>query len=129
MIAHEDCLSWGYGAEIAARIADELFAHLDAPVRPRRRAGHLGRLQPATGRRDPAAGGESGEGSGAAAGVLNMEQVTVSSRGRVAIPRAIRDALNLSAGTRLTLEVRGKEIVLSKEPAWKSLQGAAADGG
>ena len=33
MIAHEDCLSWGYGAEIAARIADELFDQLDAPVR------------------------------------------------------------------------------------------------
>ena len=32
MIAHEDCLSWGYGAEIAARIASELFEHLDAPV-------------------------------------------------------------------------------------------------
>ena len=32
MIAHEDCLSWGYGAEIAARIANELFGHLDAPV-------------------------------------------------------------------------------------------------
>jgi AbrB family looped-hinge helix DNA binding protein len=54
------------------------------------------------------------------------EQVTVSSKGQVAIPRAIRDALNLSAGTRLTLEVRGQEIVLSKEPAWKKLQGAAA---
>lgn len=33
IIAHEDTLSWGYGAEIAARVADELFQHLDAPVR------------------------------------------------------------------------------------------------
>ena len=33
MVAHEDCLSWGYGAEIAARIAGELFHRLDAPVR------------------------------------------------------------------------------------------------
>ncbi len=33
MIAHEDCVSWGYGAELAARIADEMFHQLDAPVR------------------------------------------------------------------------------------------------
>jgi 2-oxoisovalerate dehydrogenase E1 component len=33
IVAHEDCLSFGYGAEIAARIADELFDRLDAPVR------------------------------------------------------------------------------------------------
>ncbi|MES2392642.1 MAG: dehydrogenase E1 component subunit alpha/beta [Acidobacteriota bacterium] len=33
MVAHEDMLSWGYGAEIAARIGDELFHDLDAPVR------------------------------------------------------------------------------------------------
>jgi 2-oxoisovalerate dehydrogenase E1 component len=32
LIAHEDCLSWGYGAEIAARIAEEMFDCLDAPV-------------------------------------------------------------------------------------------------
>jgi 2-oxoisovalerate dehydrogenase E1 component len=32
MVAYEDTRSWGYGAEIAARIADELFSLLDAPV-------------------------------------------------------------------------------------------------
>ena len=33
IVAYEDMLSWGYGAEIAARIGDELFDELDAPVR------------------------------------------------------------------------------------------------
>jgi 2-oxoisovalerate dehydrogenase E1 component len=32
IVAHEDSLSWGYGAEIVARIASELFEYLDAPV-------------------------------------------------------------------------------------------------
>jgi 2-oxoisovalerate dehydrogenase E1 component len=33
IVAHEDMMSWGYGAEIAARIGSELFHDLDAPVR------------------------------------------------------------------------------------------------
>ena len=33
LVAYEDSLSWGYGAEIAAKIADEAFPWLDAPVK------------------------------------------------------------------------------------------------
>src|SRR5437763_575192 len=33
IVAYEDALSWGFGAEISAAIADECFAWLDAPVK------------------------------------------------------------------------------------------------
>jgi 2-oxoisovalerate dehydrogenase E1 component len=33
VVVHEDSLSWGIGAEISARIADELFEYLDGPVK------------------------------------------------------------------------------------------------
>src|SRR5438105_4424713 len=33
LVAYEDSLSWGYGAEIAARLGDECFSWLDAPVK------------------------------------------------------------------------------------------------
>lgn len=56
-----------------------------------------------------------------------MEQVTVSSKGQIAIPKQIRDALNLHEGSKLSLQVRGQDIVLSKGRAWKNLQGAGGD--
>jgi 2-oxoisovalerate dehydrogenase E1 component len=33
IVVHEDAKTWGYGAEIAAHIADELFKYLDGPVK------------------------------------------------------------------------------------------------
>ena len=53
-----------------------------------------------------------------------MQRVTLSSKGQIAIPKSVRDRLNLVEGTKLTLEVRGPEIILSKEPAWRKLRGS-----
>jgi AbrB family looped-hinge helix DNA binding protein len=58
-----------------------------------------------------------------------METVTVSSKGQIAIPKEIRDALNLSAGTKLNLDVQGQRIVLSKECSWRDLEGSINDPG
>ena len=33
LVLYEDSLSWGYGAELAARISEELYTELDGPVR------------------------------------------------------------------------------------------------
>src|SRR5688572_27503771 len=59
--------------------------------------------------------------------LMTVEQVTVSSKGQITIPKALRDMLSLSPGAKLSVSVRGPEIVLSKEPAWKSLRGAGED--
>jgi AbrB family looped-hinge helix DNA binding protein len=56
-----------------------------------------------------------------------MDTITVSSKGQIAIPKQIRDALNLTEGSKLTVEIRGQEIVLSKGSPWKKLQGAGGD--
>lgn len=56
-----------------------------------------------------------------------VKQVRLSSKGQIAIPRRVRKALNLTEGSKLTLEIRGQEIVLSKGAAWRKLQGAGGD--
>ena len=56
-----------------------------------------------------------------------METVTVSSKGQIAIPKEIRKNLNLGQGTKLTVEVHGQKIVLSKEASWKELRGLVKD--
>jgi AbrB family looped-hinge helix DNA binding protein len=52
-----------------------------------------------------------------------MEQVTVSSKGQIAIPKAIRDQMGLRDGTKLNLEVRGGALVLSRASNWREMRG------
>jgi len=54
-----------------------------------------------------------------------MEQVTISPEGNIAIPKEVREQLDLPEGTKLTLEVRGQQIVISKGDSWRKLYGAA----
>ena len=54
-----------------------------------------------------------------------MDIITVSSKGQIAIPKKMRDELGLSAGTRLSAEIRNGSLVLTKAQEWRTLCGAA----
>ena len=58
-----------------------------------------------------------------------MEQVlaTVSTKGQLAIPKAIRDRLNLQEGTQVMLTVDGDELRIRKADNWMELRGLLAD--
>jgi AbrB family looped-hinge helix DNA binding protein len=53
-----------------------------------------------------------------------MNTVTVSSKGQIAIPKAIREALDLSEGTKLTVKVEGHKLILARNPSWRDLEGS-----
>jgi AbrB family looped-hinge helix DNA binding protein len=42
-------------------------------------------------------------------------EATVAERGQITLPKAVRDALGLTKGTRLKVELEGGRIVLRKE--------------
>ncbi len=70
LVAYEDTLSWGYGAEIAARIADQLFDQARCPRPPRGRERRLCRLPAHPGRCHPASAQRSIPGDEGTVGVL-----------------------------------------------------------
>ena len=61
-----------------------------------------------------------------------MTKATISSDGQIAIPKAVRERLNLTAGTELTIDVQGEILLLkrvvSNYPDWRTMQGMAAGG-
>jgi AbrB family looped-hinge helix DNA binding protein len=58
-----------------------------------------------------------------------METLTVSSKGQISIPKALREKLNLRKGSRLSIRVDRERIILSKAADWRSMRGMAAGAG
>jgi len=62
-----------------------------------------------------------------------MTTATITSKGQIAIPKAVRDRLNLKAGTEVVIEVRGDALVMKKVaarelPDWRTMEGMAKGG-
>ncbi|MBI2679566.1 MAG: AbrB/MazE/SpoVT family DNA-binding domain-containing protein [Candidatus Solibacter usitatus] len=55
-----------------------------------------------------------------------MLTVTVSSKGQIAIPKQIRERLDIREGTKLALYAEGRDLILRRalSPDWRQMQGA-----
>jgi AbrB family looped-hinge helix DNA binding protein len=61
-----------------------------------------------------------------------MTKTTISPKGQVVIPKAVRDRLNLKAGTQVSIDVQGETLVLkrlvSNFPDWHTMRGMFRQG-
>lgn len=61
-----------------------------------------------------------------------MTKATISSKGQIAIPKAVRDRLNLKPGTELGIEVQGEALVMRRivgdYPDWRTMRGMVKGG-
>lgn len=61
-----------------------------------------------------------------------MTKATISTKGQIAIPKAVRERLNLKAGTQVSLDVQGESLVLkrlvSDYPDWRTMRGMVKHG-
>ena len=61
-----------------------------------------------------------------------MTKVTISSKGQIAIPKAVRERLNLKAGTQISIDVQGESMVMKRlvqnYPDWRTMEGMARGG-
>jgi AbrB family looped-hinge helix DNA binding protein len=58
-----------------------------------------------------------------------MTTAKISSKGQIAIPKAVRDRLNLKAGTEVVIDVQGEALVMKRVirelPNWRTMRGMA----
>jgi AbrB family looped-hinge helix DNA binding protein len=56
-----------------------------------------------------------------------MTKATISSKGQIAIPKAVRERLNLKAGTEVSIDVQGEVLVMKRlvrnHPDWHTMRG------
>ena len=61
-----------------------------------------------------------------------MTKATISSKGQIAIPKAVRERLNLKGGTEVSIDVQGEALVMKrlvrKFPDWRTMRGMAKGG-
>jgi AbrB family looped-hinge helix DNA binding protein len=61
-----------------------------------------------------------------------MIKATISSRGQIAIPKAVREKLNLKEGTEISMDVQGEALVMKRLvrnlPDWRTMQGMVQGG-
>lgn len=62
-----------------------------------------------------------------------MTTATLSSSGQIAIPKAVRERLHLEAGTQLSIDVQGEQLVIRRVdrdcPDWRTMRGMVRGGG
>ena len=60
-----------------------------------------------------------------------MTKTTISSKGQIAIPKAVRDKLHLKAGTEVSIDVQGEALVMKRfvhnYPDWHTMRGMFRD--
>ena len=56
-----------------------------------------------------------------------MTKATISSKGQIAIPKLVRERLNLKAGTEVVIHVQGEALVMKRLvrdfPDWRTMRG------
>jgi AbrB family looped-hinge helix DNA binding protein len=61
-----------------------------------------------------------------------MTKTKISSKGQIAIPKAVRDRLDLKAGTEISIDVQGEALVMRRLvrnlPDWRTMQGMVPGG-